>query len=186
MVLLRSTPNEADEHEPAARMTGHFEGVYAEYVGFVWRCLRALGVPEAQLDDAAQDVFLVVYRRLSDFRGESSMRTWLYGIVRNVAANQRRTRRRKGGSEPLPAELPSHGATPDQHAQEQQAMQFVQAFAARLDDKKRDVFILALVEELTMPEVATTLAIPLNTAYSRLRSVRLEFQSALEMKRGGR
>jgi RNA polymerase sigma-70 factor, ECF subfamily len=181
MALLRSTPDDADEIAP--RAIGSFEDVYAEYVGFVWRCLRALGVAEAQIDDAAQEVFLIVHRRLPDFRGDSSMRTWLYGIVRNVASNQRRSRRRKGAAEPLPAELTSQGGTPDQDAQERQAMSFVQAFAAQLDDKKRDVFILALVEELTIPEVASTLGIPLNTAYSRLRAVREDFRSVLELKR---
>jgi RNA polymerase sigma-70 factor (ECF subfamily) len=181
MALLRSMPNDADEVARASPAS--FEELYAEYVGFVWRCLRALGVREAQIDDTAQDVFLIVHRRLADFRGDSTMRTWLYGIVRNVAANQRRTQRRKGGGEPLSLELPSHGATPDQGAQEQQALGFVQAFAAQLDERKRDVFILALVEELTIPEVATTLEIPLNTAYSRLRSVREDFRAALEAKR---
>lgn len=183
MVLLRSISRDADEPPRASGEPDRFEDVYERYVGFVWRCLRSLGVREAQIDDAAQDVFLIVHRRLPDFRGDSTMRTWLYGIVRNVAANQRRTQRRKGGGEPVSPELPGHGSTPDQEVQEQQALGFVQAFAARLDERKRDVFILALIEELTIPEVATTLDIPLNTAYSRLRNVREEFRAALEAKR---
>ena len=48
-----------------------------------------------------------------------------------------------------------------------------------LDDKKRDLFILAVLEEMTIPEVAAALAIPLNTAYTRLRSVRADFERAL-------
>jgi RNA polymerase sigma-70 factor (ECF subfamily) len=182
MALLRSARNDVGEGRGASAV-GSFEGVYAEYVGFVWRCLRTLGVPEASIDDAAQDVFVVVHRRLEDFRGESSLRTWLYGIVRNVAANQRRSRRRKGGAEPLDAELPSDCPPPDERAQAQQALSFVQAFAAQLDDKKRDLFVLALVEELSIPEVASILNIPLNTAYTRLRSVRQAFHLALEAER---
>ncbi|HEY3498366.1 MAG TPA: sigma-70 family RNA polymerase sigma factor, partial [Polyangiaceae bacterium] len=65
--------------------TCDFAGTYREHFPFVWRCLRGLGVREAALDDAAQDVFVIVHRRLRDFRGESSLRTWLYGVVRNVA-----------------------------------------------------------------------------------------------------
>lgn len=182
MVPLRSIPQPADL-APAVPEAESFEGLYASYVGFVWRCLRGLGVREVQIDDAAQDVFLIVHRRLADFRGDSAVRTWLYGIVRNVAANYRRSHRRKGSGEPLSFDLPSSSATPDQDVQEQQALGFVQAFAAQLDERKRDVFILALVEELTIPEVATTLSIPLNTAYSRLRSVREDFRAALEAKR---
>ena len=53
------------------------------------------------------------------------------------------------------------------------------AFLAGLDDKKRDLFILAVLEEMTIPEVAAALAIPLNTAYTRLRSVRADFERAL-------
>ena len=52
-------------------------------------------------------------------------------------------------------------------------------FVAGLDDKKRDLFILAVLEEMTIPEVAAALAIPLNTAYTRLRSVRADFERAL-------
>jgi RNA polymerase sigma-70 factor, ECF subfamily len=164
-----------------------FQTLYTGYFGFVWRCLRGLGVPAAALDDAAQDVFVVVHRRLSDFRGESSVRTWLYGIVRNVAANQRRSQRRTAGHDPLDAlatQLPSRGPGPLEHVQDRQAADFVQSFLLELDDKKRDVFVLALLEELSVPEVAETLGVPLNTAYTRLRSVRLEFQSALRKKRG--
>ena len=54
-----------------------FEAIYAEHFAFVWRCLRALGVSPGALDDAAQEVFLGCIRRFCEFRGESSVRTWL-------------------------------------------------------------------------------------------------------------
>ncbi|HEY3498103.1 MAG TPA: sigma-70 family RNA polymerase sigma factor, partial [Polyangiaceae bacterium] len=142
--------------------------------------LRGLGVREAALDDAAQDVFVIVHRRLRDFRGESSLRTWLYGVVRNVASNYRRSASRKDRSEPLDARLPSSAPDPHQRAAEAEAASFVQRFLGALDDKKRDVFVLALIEELSIPEVAEMLSIPLNTAYTRLRTVRAEFRAALE------
>src|SRR3954452_10421913 len=62
-----------------------FEEVYAQHVGFVWRVLRSLGVPPAQLEDAAQDVFVVVHRRLPEFEGRAAITTWLFAIVRKVA-----------------------------------------------------------------------------------------------------
>ena len=76
-----------------------FERVYAEHFDFVWRCLQGLGVSASLLDDAAQDVFVVVHRRLPGYEGRSSLRTWLYGVVRNVAFKQRRRRQqqRRGG-----------------------------------------------------------------------------------------
>lgn len=156
-----------------------FEAVYATHFGFVWRCLRTLGVEAAQLDDAAQEVFLAVHRSLAGFRGDAQLRTWLYGIVHNVAFKQRRTSARKGRAEPLLAEPPSAGPSPQEQAQDAQAAEFVARFAAALDDKKRDVFVLALVEGLAIPEVAEMLGVPLNTAYTRLRSVRAELRAAL-------
>src|SRR5262245_56928203 len=71
-----------------------FQGVYAEEFAFVWRSLRALGVRPDLLDDAAQDAFLVVHRRLGEFEGRSTLRTWLFSIVEHVAFNYRRAVRR--------------------------------------------------------------------------------------------
>jgi RNA polymerase sigma-70 factor (ECF subfamily) len=150
---LPTTPK-ASSGVPAEQ---EFAVIYAQHFGFVWRCLRALGVIESALDDAAQEVFLVVHRRLGDFRGDSSLRTWLYGVVRNVAGNQRRSVRRRPRPAPLEFEPESTDADPHEHAQEREAAEFVRRFADGLDDKKRDVFVLALVEQLSIPEVAETL-----------------------------
>lgn len=182
-----STPVAAPEaNEPERGESGvskadvrDFDAVYTEHFPFVWRCLRGLGVPEDALDDTAQEVFVVVHRRFADFEGRSSVRTWLYGILRNVASNQRRSIVRRGRTEPLDVEQASRAPDPLERAQESQAAAFLQRFAARLDAKKRDVFLLALLEEMSMPEVAETLGIPLNTAYTRLRLVRAELKAAL-------
>ncbi|MET0389717.1 MAG: sigma-70 family RNA polymerase sigma factor [Polyangiales bacterium] len=157
-----------------------FRTLYAEHFGFVWRCLGGLGVAPSALDDAAQEVFVVVHRRLPEFRGESSLRTWLYGIVRNVAANTRRSQQRKGGLSELRGDEPSAQPDPLASLETAEAACFVQDFVRELDEKKRDLFVLAIVEQLSIPEVATMLGVPLNTAYTRLRTLRLEFKSAVE------
>jgi RNA polymerase sigma-70 factor, ECF subfamily len=178
-----SSPLLVPDDAPAGRAetaAPDFDAVYAEYFPFVWRCLRGLGVPDPGLDDAAQDVFVVVHRQLPAFRASSTVRTWLYGIVRNVASNQRRARSRKGHAEPLDERLASRAPDPAERAQAAQAAAFVQRFVADLDAKKRDVFLLGMLEEMSMPEVAEALSIPLNTAYSRLRLVRADFQAALD------
>jgi len=161
-----------------------FPDIYAVYFGFVWRCLRGHGVPERLLDDASQEVFVAVHRRLPEFRGESSVRTWLYGIVRFVALNQRRGERRRGVVLSFDAEPVSTAPSPDERAQDREAAAFVARFVAGLDDKKRDVFVLAMLEQMTIPEVAETIGVPLNTAYTRLRAVRQEFTQALGRFRG--
>lgn len=168
--------------ELGAGESARFQDTYASHLGFVWRCLRSLGVAESTIEDAAQEVFVVVHRRLGEFRGESSLRTWLYGIVRNVAANTRRTEQRKGGLAELDEQLEATHADPSEHVQDAQAAAFVQAFMAGLQEPKRELFLLAFLEEMTMPEVAAILGIPLNTAYSRQRLLKGEFQAALEAR----
>jgi RNA polymerase sigma-70 factor, ECF subfamily len=162
-----------------------FDAVYADHVAFVWRCLRALGIAPAALDDAVQDVFVVVHRRLAEFRGASALRTWLYGITRHIASRHQRSLRRKGSRhDPLDIELPSPGPSPLERAADAEAGAFVTRFVAALNAKKRDVFILACLEEMSVPEVAEALSIPLNTAYTRLRAARAEFHSALARQGG--
>ena len=157
-----------------------FDDIYGDHFDFVWRCLRSLGVPTAALDDAVQDVFVIVHRRLPEFRGESSVPTWLFSIIRNIAANYRRGLGRKQAPlVPLTDEAAHMGPSPIEHAQDREAAAFVQSFMAGLDDEKRALFFLAALEELPIPEVAAALAIPLNTAYTRLRRLRVAFQQAL-------
>lgn len=173
-------PGDPSQGRSALDAAETFDDIYNRNFSFVWRCLRGLGVPASALDDAAQDVFLVVHRQLAGFRGESSPRTWLFGIARNVAANhQRRARRKQARLEPL-VEEPAHPAPgPHEQAEDAQAAAFVERFLAGLDGKKRELFVLAVLEEMTMPEVAAALSIPLNTAYTRLRRVRAAFELAL-------
>ena len=181
---MKSVPlnHEGPRETPGAQHpSAHgFDDVYTRYFPFVWRCLRGLGVPRGGLDDAAQDVFLVVHRQLAGFRGESSPQTWLYGIARHVASNhQRRDRRKQAPLEPLVTEPAHPDPGPHERAEDAEAAAFVESFVAGLDEKRRDVFILAALEEMTIPEVAAALSIPVNTAYTRLRAVRAEFERAL-------
>ena len=91
--------------ERTAFVPPSFDEVYAAHFGFVWRVLRTFGVPAASLEDAAQDVFVVVHRRLPEFEGRAAITTWLFAIVLGVARNHRRSQRRRapeapGGEEP--------------------------------------------------------------------------------------
>jgi RNA polymerase sigma-70 factor (ECF subfamily) len=158
-----------------------FEDLYAAHFAFVSRCLRALGTPGAAVEDAAQEVFLVVHRRLHLFTGESSVRTWLFGIVRRVASNQRRTLNRQptgGDTQGEPIAQPTNPTTPLEQAQNSEAAAFVQSFLGRLPKGQRDVFMLAVLEEMSIPEVAEALSIRLNTAYTWLRRARGRFREA--------
>lgn len=161
-----------------------FEGVYSQYFPFVWRCLRGLGVPDAALDDATQDVFLVVHRQRAGFQGTSTLRTWLFGIIRNVASNHRRaSKRRQIRQDAFGQEFAHLQATaapgPLERAQNAQAAAFLRDFLDKLNERKRAVFMLAAIEEMSVPEVAEALSIPLNTVYTLLRRARADFDRAM-------
>ena len=178
-VLLGSEPGPVlSGSEPGPGSVDDFARIYQEHFAFVWRSLLRLGVPEATADDAAQDVFVVVYRQLDRFAKRSSLKTWLFGICINVARDSRRLARRKGGNEALddlPVE-PSTGA--ERETGRLAAAQLLDRALGALDDEKRAVFILAELEGMTAPEIAAATGIQLNTVYSRLRVAREQFQAA--------
>jgi RNA polymerase sigma-70 factor (ECF subfamily) len=162
-----------------------FEQVYEATFDFVWRSLRRLGVPEAALDDAAQDVFVVVHRRLPEFAGRSSLKTWVFGIAQHVASDHRRLLRRKGGHEQLDPTMPDAAPDPAELTARAEAVRELDRVLAALDEDKRAVFILAELEQLTAPEIAEAVGVPLNTVYSRLRAARRAFEAALSALPGG-
>jgi RNA polymerase sigma-70 factor (ECF subfamily) len=168
----------------AAERSPTFAQVYEDYFPFVWRSARRLGAPEATVDDVVQEVFVVVYRRLSQFEWRSSLRTWLFGIVLNVVRAHRRSLRAKHPH----ALSADRGADPDavidlasgpqDVAMKAQAARLLDRLLEELDDEKRAVFVLAELEQLSAPEIAAALDVPVNTVYSRLRLARQEFAAA--------
>lgn len=172
---------EAGENRPLDEL----DRLYAEHFDFVWRSLRRLGVRDEELDDAAQDVFIVLLRRRGEFKGESSHRTWLFGIASNVSHEYRRKRQRAANLTPMPDDHPENAASPLERASSAEALRLVDMFLASLDDDKRTVFILAELEQLSAPEIARALSIKLNTVYSRLRVARQAFFQLLQQHSEG-
>jgi RNA polymerase sigma-70 factor, ECF subfamily len=172
----RSEPPAPEPEGQALPSTAEFEALYRTHFAFVWRTLRRLGVAEAALDDASQEVFLVVHRRFADYRAESAPKAWLYAIAQRVASDQRRTVRRKGQQLlPLREDLPAAERTPLEAAMHSQAGDLVLAFLAQLDPERRTAFILSELEQMTAPEVARAASANLNTVYYRIASARKAF-----------
>jgi RNA polymerase sigma-70 factor (ECF subfamily) len=156
-----------------------FREIYDEHFNFVYRSARRLGVHERSLDDATQDVFIVVHRRLGDFEGRSGIKTWLYGITRRVAKDyRRRVGRKERGMVPTDG-LASNVSSPDENAAKREAVQVLETILSSLDPAKREVFMLAEMEQMTAPEISDALSVNLNTVYSRLRNARAEFEKAV-------
>ena len=161
-----------------------FAQVYETHFPFVWRSALRLGTPEASVPDVVQDTFVVAYRRLPEFEARSSVRTWLFAIVLNVVRAHRRMLRAKqphllqrGPGADLES-VPDRGERPDERAEKVEAARFVNAVLESFDDDKRAVFVLAELEQMSAPEIAAALGVPVNTVYSRLRLAREEFGEA--------
>jgi RNA polymerase sigma-70 factor, ECF subfamily len=161
-----------------------FEGLYREYFPFTWRALRALGVPRGALDDAAQELWVVVHRRLGDFEGRSSAKTWLFGIAVNVARNERRRMRRQPPLESPRAEVPSRSPDPESWHEGREAWQRVESYLDRLDDERREIFVSCLLEGLSATEVAELTGLGVLTVYNRVRSLRRSFRAFVERQEG--
>lgn len=152
------------------------EGLYEAHFDFVWRSLKHLGVPDATIDDAVQDTFVVAHRRLADFARRSSTRTWLFGIALRVARDHRRSRTRRERFLVAFGQRPERGVeTPYDQTVRAEASRILQAFLDRLPEEQRAVFVLADIEQMTAPEIAEALEANLNTVYSRLRAARSAF-----------
>lgn len=182
----RAVPRPLPSAEPQAPVLD-LATVYEAYFRYVWRCLRSLGVRDSQLEDALQDVFIVVQRRLPEFDGRAAVRTWLYAIALRIARKYRERARREPTSLEAAREHDPELATVQETSGEHESERLALAHRAlaSLDDDKREIFVLARVEQMSAPEIASVLRIPLNTVYSRLRAARLAFDAEITRLRAG-
>jgi len=144
----------------------------------VWRFLKYLGVREQDLGDACQEVFLVAHRKLPEFRGDSSSRTWLYGIALRVAKAWRRRRQLV----PLGDDDRMVPASQEQELQRRATHELLVWALDQISEAQREVFVLHEIEEVPMSQVASRVECGLFTAYSRLRLARQGLKKALAEK----
>lgn len=159
-----------------------FERLYDAHFSFVWRSLRRLGVPEADLADALQETFLTVHRKLSEFEERAQVTTWLFRIAMGVAKDRRNRAhvRREVLGPALETESPR--ASQEDELQQQRDLALVDRALSRLNLEQRAVFILFELEELSGAEIAEMLQIPLGTVHSRLRLARAAFERAVHVE----
>jgi RNA polymerase sigma-70 factor (ECF subfamily) len=157
--------------------------LHRAHADFVWRTLQRLAVPEADLEDAFQEVFIVVHRRLHTFDDSSKITTWLFGVCRRVAAGslRRAHRRREQLSDAPPSSATD--ADPEQSAAEAQGRTRLYVLLDRLTPEQRAVLIMFEIEGLGCGEIAATLGVPVGTVHSRLHAARDAFEAAVRRER---
>jgi RNA polymerase sigma-70 factor (ECF subfamily) len=152
----------------AAAVTRHHQ--------LIWRALRRFGVPERDVDDAAQQVFLAFSQRLAEVEAGKEA-AYLVAVAVRVAANARRKldRSREVLSDELDHAPSPH--TPEGLLDQKQLRQELDRGLLTLPLEQRAVFVLYELEGFSLPEIAGALSIPLGTASSRLRRARVAFEA---------
>jgi len=169
-----------DESLPAMTL----EQIYDQQADFVWRMLRRLGVPERDLPDTLQEVFLSVHRNLENFEWRCSLTTWLFTICRSIARDHRRHVHhwhevQDDGEIETQVDLRSdvHGA-----AESNERLSVLESILDTMAPEQRSVFVLFEIERMTGQEASEALSIPLGTVYSRLALARKTFRQALSRR----
>ncbi len=152
-----------------------------DHLPLVWRVLRRLGLSDWDADEAAQDVFLVLFRRLDDVPVRAQ-RSFLISTALRVASDRRRSAAARALA-PLDPELPSAGLLQDELVALRRARDLLDEALGALNPEQRAVFVLVEMEELGGPEVAQVLGIPPGTVASRLRKARQVFDTAIRRMR---
>lgn len=178
----------ADEaSDEASDDASDVRAIYRLHARFVWLSLQRLGVHLSDLDDIAQDVFVIVQRRLDTFDRRARVTTWLFGICMRVAANYRRRRRwtRELLSGWADDDRPALLVAADDVLVRREEREIAERALDHLDVAKRATFVMFEIESLSCPEIAELMNVPIGTVYSRLHGARrqLEKTIARDLKR---
>ena len=172
--LLRAP---ADPGDPPTGLS--FDDVYRRHAKRVALWIRNLGGPRIDADEALQEVFITVNRRLSEFRGEAKLTTWLFRVTTRVIANHRRAARRRrfwsGVMGRRLDDVPSNQPTPGEALEERQAAERFYRVLDDLPEHYRQVLVLFELEEMSTEEIARTVDRPPATVRVWLHRARAQF-----------
>ena len=176
-------PFSAPIHAPAEPEDdiSDLRAIYRQHARFVWLSLQRLGVHPSDLDDVAQDVFVIVHRRLDSFDRRARVTTWLFGICMRVAANYRRRRRwtRELLSGWTEDERPALLLAADDVLVRREERALAERALDRLDVAKRAIFVMFEIESLSCLEIAELMSVPVGTVYSRLHGARRQLAKTI-------
>jgi RNA polymerase sigma-70 factor, ECF subfamily len=174
--LLTALPDAEDAARRAC-----FRELFEREFSYVWLSLRRLGVHDRDLEDVAQEVFVRVYRRLDAYDRSLPIRPWLFAFAVRCASDWKRLARNRLELLGTPtADAESLDPRADDQLVRGQDLELLLRVIEHMDIDRRAVVILYELDQVPMKEVAASLGIPLQTAYSRLRVAREELTFAVE------
>ena len=160
-----------------------FRTIFDQHFDYVWFTLRRFGVAARDLDDLAHDVFFQIYQHLAQYDPSRPLRPWLFGFAYRMASDYRRLARHRRETLDEPCEGIDAAPSAAERVASRQTLDLVWNALEHLDLDRRAIFVLHDVEGYSIPEVASALGIPLNTAYSRLRLAREQFAKSVQRLR---
>jgi len=163
-----------------------FREIFETQFSYVWHVLKRLGVAERDLEDLAQQVFLQVHGQLPKFVATRPLRPWLFSFAYNAASNYRALALHRVELSIVAAETEDTLPAADEQLITRQELELAELALSRVALERRAVLLLHEVEGHSVPEIAESLSIPLNTAYSRLRLARQEYEQAVRRLRAQR
>lgn len=161
-----------------------FPALYRAEFDYVWSTLRRLGVDERDAKDLCHDVFVIVFSNFTSYDSRRPIRPWLFGIAFRVASDYRRQARHHREI-PVVRDAQAPALPADELMLRNERQRLVLSALAQMDLDKRAVFVMHDIDGHVMPDIAATLGIPINTAYSRLRLARADFAAAVARLEGG-
>jgi RNA polymerase sigma-70 factor (ECF subfamily) len=167
------------------------DDIYRAHAQTVARWVGHLGGPSADVDDLVHEIFLVVDRRLSEFRGDAKVTTWLYRITERVVRGRRRSDRIRSWlgrtrTADLERAFSPTQLTPIEELERRRSVETVYRILDRLPNKYRDVLILFELEGASGDEIAALTGRKLATVWVHLHRARRQFLEQLEREDGER
>jgi len=172
-------------NERLAELAPDFSATYRKERGRILRLVRRLGVPQGDVEDAVQDVFLALHSRFHELDHGNALHLWLVAAALRVCSNRRRSLLRRSAGLGLHRDLQveqivdSRQILPDERSADNERRRLLACAIGRLDSNRRQVFVLAELEERTAEEIAKITSVSRNTVSSRLRIARQRVAMAL-------
>ena len=160
-----------------------FDAIYESHVDYAWRAVRRMGLCAADAEDVVQEAFVIVHRRMAEFEGRAEIKTWVFKILLHLVRHHWRTHQRRPGDRATEDPGAVHNLVAEQDPasalERSEAVDVLDRLLGQLDEDKREVLALAEIEQMTTAQIAEVVGVNANTAASRLRTARQEFEKAL-------